>query len=305
LPDAVLEISNLWYWYGEESAPVLSGLDLVVVAGEFVALVGANGSGKTTLTKHFNGLLRPRRGKILVDGQDTSQRSVGELAQYVGYLFQHPEHQIFSTTVYREVAFGPKNMGMLPAQVEARVEAALDRFDLSSVAGKPPAILSHGLRRRVTLASLAAIDTPLLVLDEPTVGLDDPMVRETMVWLSELHSQGRTIFLVTHDMALAARHADRIIVLERGQIIADSPAPELFAQLDLLARASLTPPPVTMLSRALEPLGLTGTSLTVESFCSEYISLVEARTQTRPATGRAPVAPTSEPPAVPRAEDRP
>ena len=304
MSDALLEISSLWYWYEDESNPVLPGLELVVAPGQFVALVGANGSGKTTLTKHFNGLLRPRRGKVCLDGQDISQRSVGELARRVGYLFQHPEDQIFSTTVRREVAFGPKNLGLPSAQVEDRVKDALARFDLTSVADKPPAILSHGLRRRVTLASLAAMDSLLLVLDEPTVGLDAPMVYETMAWLTEQHRQGRTIFLVTHDMALAARHASRIIVLHQGRIIADGPATELFALPDLLTRASLTPPPVTMLSRALEPFGLPGTSLTVESFCTQYLAAVQARTLPKPESNQPSSSQAGEPPAPAQGEDR-
>lgn len=305
LPDDILEVNDLWFWYEDKGAPVLPGLDLVVRRGQFVALVGANGSGKTTLTKHFNGLLRPRRGRIRVDGQDTSQRSVGQLARHVGYLFQHPEHQIFGTTVYREVAFGPKNLEYPPSQIEACVEAALARFDLTSVADKPPAILSHGLRRRVTLATLAAMDTPLLVLDEPTVGLDDPMVRETLEWLAELHGQGRTIFVVTHDMALVASHADRIIVLSSGQIIADGPPTELFALPDLLARASLTPPPVTQLAQSLEPFGLRAASLTIESFCSQYLSLVKAKAQPQPAQDHDPSSPASKPPAQPGGEEQP
>jgi energy-coupling factor transporter ATP-binding protein EcfA2 len=303
LTDAILQVSDLWHWYDDESTPVLLGLNLEVAPGQFVALVGANGSGKTTLTKHFNGLLRPRRGRIWVDGQDTSQRSVGELAQHVGYLFQHPEHQIFGTTVYRELAFGPKNLGLPSAEVEARVDAALARFDLTDVADKPPAILSHGLRRRVTLASLAAMDTPLLVLDEPTVGLDDPMVHETLAWLNELHRRGRTIFLVTHDMALAARHASRIIVLHGGQIIADGPGAQLFASPELLTRASLAPPPVALLAQALEPSGLRSPSLTVEAFCSQFLTLVEAGARSQPAPDQAPATPASGCPAQPQGED--
>jgi energy-coupling factor transport system ATP-binding protein len=305
LPDNILEVSDLWFWYEDEGTPVLPGLNLAVGRGQFVALVGANGSGKTTLTKHFNGLLRPRRGQIWVDGQDTSQRSVGELARHAGYLFQHPEHQIFSTTVYRELAFGPTNLEIPPSQIEARVEDALNRFNLTAVADKPPAILSHGLRRRVTLASLAAMDTPLLVLDEPTVGLDDPMVHETLEWLAELHGQGRTIFVVTHDMALAASHADRMIVLSGGQIIADGPPAELFALPDLLARASLTPPPVTRLAQSLEPFGLRGTSLTIESFCSQYLSLVQAKIESQAVPNHDPARPASEPPAPPQREEQP
>ena len=277
MTDPLLEVSGLGDWYDDENAPVLHDLDLAVPRGEFLSLVGANGSGKTTLTKHFNGLLRPRRGRVRVDGADTSGRSVGELSRQVGYLFQNPEQQIFSPTVRQELAFGPRNAGLSSAEVESRVRDALDRFRLGGVAGSPPAILSYGLRRRVTLASLAAMDPPLLVLDEPTVGLDAPGLAETFDWLAELHAQGRTIVLVTHDMSLAAEHADRIVAMRQGEIIASALPAELFRQQELLAQVSLAAPPVLSLARTLVPLGLSGTSLTVESFCDEYAALLKAR----------------------------
>jgi energy-coupling factor transporter ATP-binding protein EcfA2 len=275
LPDIALAVAGLWFWYDDETAPVLRGLDLIIRSGEFVALVGANGSGKTTLTKHFNGLLRPQRGRVIAGGDDTAQQSVGQLARYVGYLFQHPEQQIFSPTVRQELAFGPQNLQLPPAQIGARVEAALVRFDLTEVADKPPATLSYGLRRRITLASLAAMDSPVLVLDEPTVGLDAPSLGETFRWLASLHAHGRTIFLVTHDMALAAQYAERIVVLQKGQIIADGAAADLFQQADLLDRASLAPPPVLALAQALRTYGLRGDSRSVEAFCDEYVTRVE------------------------------
>lgn len=272
--DDALAVSGLRFWYDDESTPALCGMDLSIPRGQFVALVGANGSGKTTLAKHFNGLLRPKRGRVCVHGVDSAACSVGELAREVGFLFQHPEQQIFSATVRREVAFGPRNLGLAPADVDARVEAALARFDLNHVAEKPPAILGYGQRRRVTLASLAAMDPPLLVLDEPTVGLDAVGLSETFDWLSELQAQGRTILLVTHDMALVGRYAERVIVLSQGQIVADGAPAEVFTQSGLLARASLTPPPVLALAQALN---LPKACLTVPAFCEKYAALIEAR----------------------------
>jgi energy-coupling factor transport system ATP-binding protein len=273
LTDIALAVEDLWFWY-EENTPVLRGLDLRVPRGQFLVLLGANGSGKTTLIKHLNGLLRPRRGRVQVDGQDVGTRPVGDLARHVGFLYQHPEQQIFSATVRQEVAFGPRNLGLPPEEVEALIEGALARFDLTSVADQPPSILGYGLRRRVTLASLASMNTPVLVLDEPTVGLDAYGRGETMDWLRELHAAGRTILLVTHDMALAAEHAERIIVLCKGQVIADGIPADLFFQAELLARASLTPPPVTALAQALQSCGMRGNILTVDTFCEEYSRLV-------------------------------
>jgi cobalt transport protein ATP-binding subunit len=272
LVESILQVNRLCFWY-KEGMPVLSDLDLAVPRGQFLALVGANGSGKTTLVKHFNGLLRPKSGQVWVAGQDAAQRSVGELARQVGFLFQHPEQQIFSPSVRQEIAFGPRNLGLSRAEIESRVEAALDRFRLSAFADRPPAILGYGIRRRVTLASLAAMDPPVLVLDEPTVGLDAPGLRETFGWLAELHAQGRTILLVTHDMALVAEYAERAVVLRGGQILADGRPEGVLCQTEVLSQASLSTPPLMALAQALRPYGLRGAGLTVDAFCDEYIAL--------------------------------
>jgi cobalt transport protein ATP-binding subunit len=278
LPDIALSIADLWFWYQDENTPVLRGVDLSVPCGQFVALVGANGSGKTTLVKHFNGLLRPRRGQVRVNGEDASHRSIGELSREVGFLFQHPEQQIFSPSVGEEVAFGPRNLGLSPEQVDARVLAALTRFDLVAVADTPPAVLSYGLRRRVTLAAAAAMNPPVLVLDEPTVGLDAPGLTEAFDWLAELHAEGRTILLVTHDMSVVAEYADRAVVLNQGQIVADGPPTAVFQQTDVLTQASLQPPPLVALAQALHPYGLSDDIVTLDAFCDQYATLVENQT---------------------------
>jgi energy-coupling factor transport system ATP-binding protein len=253
-----------------------------VLCGEFVALVGSNGSGKTTLVKHINGLIRPRRGHVRLYGEDIRQRSVGELARRVGYLFQNPEHQIFSASVREEIAFGPRNQGLSLSAMERRVEAALERFDLVSVAAQPPAVLSYGLRRRVTLASLAAMEPEVVVLDEPTVGLDADGRDETFRWLVELHERGRTILLVSHDMSVVAEYADRVVVLQEGHVAADGSPVTVFQQPELLARASLATPPVVELAQRLEPLGLDGDSVTVDALCGEYARRFASGTQDAP-----------------------
>lgn len=278
MSEFALEVTDLWFWYDSESAPVLRGVDLAVTRGQFLAMVGANGSGKTTLVKHFNGLLRPRRGQVQVGGQDVSSRSVGEMARHVGFLFQRPEQQIFSPTVHEEVAFGPRNLGLSPGQVNTLVQAALNRFDLIAVADSPPAILSYGLRRRVTLAAAAAMDPPFFVLDEPTVGLDARGLDETFEWLAELRHKGRTILLVTHDMDVVAQYADRVIVLNQGEILADGQPSDVFQQVDVLAQASLYPPPLMALAQALGTYGLRGDTLTLDAFCDQYIALTGGHT---------------------------
>jgi energy-coupling factor transport system ATP-binding protein len=276
LAEPAVEVRGLWFGYGE-GPPVLRGLDLTVARGQIVALVGANGSGKTTLCKHLNGLLRPRRGRVSVLGHDTAAASIGELARQVGYLFQNPEQQIFSASVRREIAFGPENLGLPAGEVQARVEGALARFELAALAERPPSILGYGVRRRITLASLAAMDPPILVLDEPTVGLDAAGLEEMVEWLGEVHARGRTILLVTHDMALAARLAGRMIVLEAGCVLADGPPADLFRRPEVMARASLAPPPVARLAGALAAHGLPASAVTVEAFCEAYVAAVEGR----------------------------
>jgi len=201
-----------------DGRPVLHDISLQIPQGQFVAVVGTNGAGKSTLVRHFNGLLSPAQGSVRILGQPTVKRPVGKLARQVGFLFQRPEQQFFGTTVREEVAYGVKQLRL--SDSETRVEAALCRFGLEYLADLPPAILSYGMQRAVTLASLAALDSPILVLDEPSVGLDGHGWAQLLTWLVERRAAGVTLILVTHEMALAAR-ADRVIALEAGRVITD------------------------------------------------------------------------------------
>ncbi len=284
MADTALEVSDLWFWYTDESSPALRGVNLSIPSGQFVALVGANGSGKTTLVKHFNGLLRPKRGSVRIAGADTAGLAIGNLAQQVGFLFQNPEQQIFGSTVRQEVAFGPQNQALASSEIQYRVDAALARFDLTDRASQAPAIMSYGIRRRVTLASLTALDVPILVLDEPMVGLDRISRLETIVWLEEMRCLGRTIVLVTHDMDLATRYPSRVVVLHQGQIVCDRPPGLLFDGTDDLARASLAPPPVVELAQRLRPSGFRGNPLDVDAFTGLYAAQFRQRRQSAPST---------------------
>ncbi len=275
-----IEVEDLWHSYADGPA-VLAGVNLSIEAGDFLAIVGQNGSGKTTLVKHFNGLLRPTRGRVLVLGQDASDQSVGQLARNVGYLFQNPDHQIFAPTVWEEVAFGPRNLGFSEGEVTDRTTEALALFGLGDQADTPPAILGYGLRRKVTLAAVWAMRPQVLVLDEPTVGLDWRSIRALMEEVNNLNSQGHTIILVTHDMKLVAEFARQVLVLDEGRALAYGPARQVFQQEAILQQAFLIPPPITALARRMRlvlssaegPYGLRGDSLTVEEFYQEYSSL--------------------------------
>ncbi|MFP4343474.1 MAG: ABC transporter ATP-binding protein [Anaerolineales bacterium] len=219
--EPALEMRALTYAY-PEGPGVLESVDLSIPQGQFVALVGRNGAGKSTLLRHFNGLLRPTSGSVSVMGERAAHRAVGELARRVGYLFQRPEQQLFAQTVRAEIAYGPRQLGL--SAIEARVEQALHRFDLVEVAERPPAVLGYGTQRSVALAALAALETPVLVLDEPTVGLDGRGWAQLLGWMAERRAAGVTLIVATHEMELAAL-ADRVLVLQEGHIVADgSPA---------------------------------------------------------------------------------
>ena len=250
--------------------PALAGLDLALSAGEYVALIGANGSGKSTLAKHAGGLLRPQQGRVLVTGRDTRLISTGELARQVGHVFQNPDHQIFAATVWEEIAFGPRNLGLRPAEVQKRVQAALAAFHLASVADLPPTTLGYGQRRLVTLAAVHAMQPQVLILDEPTAGLDRRLTARLVEWVSELHASGATVVLITHDMRLASL-APRCVVMDHGRVVLDGPTAQVFTHLPVLAQAGIAPPPIVELSRRLR---LPAAPLSLDDFCRAFAQRV-------------------------------
>lgn len=260
--EPALRVEDLHSHY-QPGQPVLRGVTFSLWPGEIAALVGDNGAGKTTLARHLIGLLRPDTGRVLLSGEDTRTRPVGQVAQVVGFAFQNPEVQIFSPTVREEVAFGPRNLGLSGAALDAAVEAALDAFGLADCAGHPPASLSFSTRRMVALASIAAMQTPVLVLDEPTVGLDAAGTARVMAWLAVRRAAGAAVLLITHDMELAAQHADRMLVLHEGRIALEDAPAGVFARPELLDQAGLRPPFAVRLASALNCPAL-GAALTPE-----------------------------------------
>ncbi len=267
-----VEIIDCSFRY-DVGVPALRAVSCAVQAGTWAALIGQNGSGKTTLAKLCNGLLRPQRGNVRIMGEDTRHRSVGELARHVGYLFQNPDHQIFASSVREEIAFGLRNLGLSREEQEKRLGQTLSTFSLESYADQPPATLGYGLRRQVTVASLFALRPPILILDEPTTGLDPGLTELLFERLRLLHRAGHTILLITHDMKLVSAWAERVLVLHEGQLLADGTPRAIFAQEELLASTSLSPPPITRLSQRLQPLGMQGDSTTVDDFYDEYVDL--------------------------------
>jgi energy-coupling factor transporter ATP-binding protein EcfA2 len=218
--------------------------------GEFVALVGRNGSGKTTLAKHLNGLLRPTRGRVTFAGRDVAEMPLEQLAQRVGYVFQDPDHQLFSPTVEQEVAFGPHNLGLTPAEVEMRVTEALAAVGLHE-RDADPFILEKGARQRLAVAAILALRPEVVVLDEPTTGLDFAEQRRMLELLRGLNAAGRTIVVITHTPWVIAEYAERVWLLADGRLRYDGPVREFFADESLVAAAAFRPPDVTGLGRRL------------------------------------------------------
>ncbi len=276
-----IELEDVTFAY-PDGPPVLRDISLTISAGESVAIIGVNGSGKTTLLLHLIGLLHPQQGSVRINGLDTREVSVAMLARHVGFAFQKPEHQLFSPTVRDEIAFGPRNQGLHGTALEARVAETLAQFGLSDLANHPPAVMSFSQRRLIALASIAALHTPILALDEPLVGLDGLWRRRVIAWLQAHLAAGGTSLLVTHQLRLAGK-ARRVLAMHRGRLVADGPPGEIFAHPELLAAVGLT----AHLSVALgHALGLPQPALRIRD-------LLEALTA--PAEEDRPGLPASEP----------
>lgn len=248
--EPLIEVEGLTHRY-PNGVVALEGVDMNVRRGEFLAVLGQNGSGKTTLVKHFNGLLEPTAGVVRVDGEDTVEQGVRKLGQTVGYVFQNPDHQIFSDTVFDEVAFGPKIRGMQEAEIEERVREALAAVGLEGYDKEDPFGLTKGERQRVAVASVLAVRPEVLILDEPTTGLDYSEQRSMMDLVKRLNKAGSTIIVVTHTMWVVAEYAHRAAVVKDGRMILSGTVREVFAEEEVLRDASLRPPHIVSLSNSL------------------------------------------------------
>ena len=232
-----------------------------------VCIVGQNGAGKTTFAKHLNGLLRPTRGRVLVRGKDTREYRVAELAREVGLAFQNPDDQLFRSTVEEEVRFGPDNVGAGPEEAKRMVAFAMDLMGLEAVPEKKPHDLGVPERKRVATASVIAMNTPVVVLDEPTGGQDAEGIELLGQLVGQLVQQGKLVVVVTHDVMFAARHADRVIALYQGRVLLDDDPRTVFGREETLARTHVEPPAVTRLGKLL---GLEETLLSPEELLAVF-----------------------------------
>jgi energy-coupling factor transporter ATP-binding protein EcfA2 len=254
---AILATTGLSYTYETRSVQALREVSLDIHERDFVAILGQNGSGKTTLAKHFNGLLEPSQGEVLVAGRPAADMSRVELARIVGYVFQNPDHQIFANTVREEVGFSLKMAGLEPDAVEKRVGEALEVVGLPGYEDEVPFVLTKGQRQRVAVASILATQPQVIILDEPTTGLDYRSQRSMMNMLTSLNRQGHTIIIITHSMWVASEYAERAIILKDGAVALDGPTRAVFAEEDKLAETALRPPTLLRLGNWLGTRSLT------------------------------------------------
>ena len=261
--EPILQIENLTHTYSEGTPfqrSAVEGLSMTVGAGEFLGIIGHTGSGKSTLIQHLNGLLQPTSGRILLAGKDiwAEPKKIREVRCAVGLVFQYPEYQLFEETVYKDIAFGPKNMGLDEAEIDRRVRDAAAFVGLrEELLEKSPFELSGGQKRRVAIAGVIAMEPKVLVLDEPTAGLD-PQGRDTILAQIQAYhrAKGAAVVLVSHSMEEIARNVDRIVVLSGGKVYMEGTPEKVFARAHELEQVGLDVPQVTKIAAALRARGM-------------------------------------------------
>ncbi|HAF60699.1 MAG TPA: energy-coupling factor ABC transporter ATP-binding protein [Anaerolineaceae bacterium] len=251
--EPIIKVEHLYYKYETRDQFAVEDVNLTIKKGEFIAIIGQNGSGKTTLVKHFNGLHKPTRGRVIVDGHNTADHPTSELARFVGYVFQNPDHQIFADSVRDEVSFGPKNIGFTEEHIESALKLVLGEMELSGMEEEQPFQLSRGQRQRLAVASILAMEPSILVIDEPTTGQDWRESIALMGLVQGLNEKGHTCIITTHNMNLVSIFARRVIVMRQAKVTLDGPTQDVFRNVEELRAAWIKPPDVYTLAQKLLP----------------------------------------------------
>ena len=268
-----IEFRNVYASY-DAHTPILRGVDFTVNDGDFVAFVGTNGAGKSTTMRLMNGLLKPDEGEVLIDGVPTIALKTSELARRVGFLFQNPDSQICCGTVREELLFGFRALDADMDEAARRVDRIIEEFGFNGQ--DDPFLLNRGTRQLLALASIVVLDTPVVILDEPTTGLDFRECVKVMNIIRNLHENGTTVVMVCHDMEVVGDFAERVIVMSDGRVVDDGPTFDVLRNRHTLAQASLVPPQIVDISLAL-PLvdpALEGSSVGSANTLSEMESAV-------------------------------
>lgn len=243
-----IEFRNVHASY-DTNTPILRGVDFTIEDGEFVAFVGTNGAGKSTTMRLVNGLLKPEIGEVLIDGVPTTELKTSELARRIGFLFQNPDNQICCPTVREELMFGFNALKMDRESAERRVDNIISEFGFNP--DDDPFLLNRGTRQLLALASIVVLETPVIVLDEPTTGLDFRECVKVMDIIRDLHERGTTVVMVCHDMEVVADFAERVIVMSDGLVVDQGPTFDILRNRHTLEAASLVPPQIVDISIAL------------------------------------------------------
>ena len=275
----LIKAEHVYFKYNEneEEAPyVLKDINLHIKEGEFVVIIGHNGSGKSTLSKLFNGIHMPESGKIIIDGIDSSDESqIWELRKRAGMVFQNPDNQLVATIVEEDVAFGPENLGLPSEEIRRRVDEALETVKMTAYKRKAPHHLSGGQKQRVAIAGILAMKPKCVIFDEPTAMLDPSGRREVIQTIEHLNKYDKmTIIHITHYMDEAI-HADRILVMDKGQIVMEGTPKQVFSKVDKLQALGLDVPQVTRVSHALKQRGynISDENLTVDELVAALCQL--------------------------------
>lgn len=272
--EKLIEVSNLTFEYPDGTL-ALRDINLDVYANQFIAFIGQNGSGKTTLAKCLNGLLRPTQGYVKIGDLDTRTKGMTKrVVTKVGYVFQNPDHQLFNNAVFKEIAYGPRNIGLEEEEVKMRVdEAARVAGVEEDIFEEHPFFLTKGLRQRVAIASILAMRPQTIIVDEPTTGQDLKQSLEVMNFLRDLwEKEGHTIVIITHEMPIVAEYARRVVVLGQGRVLMDGTTQEVFAEPELLAQTFVKPPQITRLAQALSGYGIPPDVLSVPEMYDAFVA---------------------------------
>lgn len=269
-----IQVIDLDFKY-PDGTEALKDVNLEITKGEFIALIGQNGSGKTTLSKCLNGLYKPTAGNIIVDGLNTKNSTIVQMVRRVGYVFQNPDHQLFNSNCWDEIAYGPRNIQLSDEEVKERVEEAINVVGLPKIYHtEHPFFLSKGLRQRVAIASILALRPHVIIVDEPTTGQDTKQSLEIMDFLQDLNREhGHTIIIITHDMPIVGQYARRVIAMAQARIMADGPTREVFTRSDVLEKTFLAPPQITQLAQSDPDLGFDPGTLTVDEMVEQFLEM--------------------------------